>query len=408
MYTKYKATCENLKDFSMEFVSTLPNAQAKIRYLFRYFCLLVKAWKGRREHRDKGFVPGLFDPGHEAQFAIIEREIVLVEDLLSQLYEEILRKAAKKTMTQDVSDVVDKTIETSTETEIIAKVQKFKKQREDDAVMVERALKKYMDDNKKYFQECERLQKVCYKNILRWCNGASEDYEKLFSFYQIVGRLHTIGYFVMDYKPEKCCCGNCPEFAWYDVRMTCSCFEHFDGMRDFLADFHIDRLTNLLSSLQNNEALIEIARDFNALWKKYEVDLIDEIDVFLNWDVKLDRMCVKTIHDKEFEEDGKKIQFTDLLIHSEMDKKCQRFGDSEKELTNSIIQKWRSQSMFVRYLNGERTDLRHENLEQVRIMDAMLHVATWVVDWDMQLTPQEEALVRTKRWRKGLKFSASS
>jgi hypothetical protein len=44
------------------------------------------------------------------------------------------------------------------------------------------------------------------------------------------------------------------------------------------------------------------------------------------------------------------------------------------------------------------------NLVFVSLGDAMRRIDDWVVDWDMDLTEEEIALVRTEEWRAGLTF----
>ena len=44
------------------------------------------------------------------------------------------------------------------------------------------------------------------------------------------------------------------------------------------------------------------------------------------------------------------------------------------------------------------------NLEFVSLREAMQHVHDWKVDWDMELTKEERALVLTPAWRENLVF----
>ena len=72
-----------------------------------------------------------------------------------------------------------------------------------------------------------------------------------------------------------------------------------------------------------------------------------------------------------------------------------------ERLTKSIFEKWRKQEYFVRFVNGNTLDCRRENLETVLLTDALIdHIDDWKVDWDMDLTSTEVALVRDPAWRK--------
>ena len=74
------------------------------------------------------------------------------------------------------------------------------------------------------------------------------------------------------------------------------------------------------------------------------------------------------------------------------------------KMTTSIMKKWNDQGSFIRFLDGNPTNVALTNLECVSIEEAMKHVDDWKVDWDMNLTDKEIALVRTSKWRDGLYF----
>jgi len=72
-------------------------------------------------------------------------------------------------------------------------------------------------------------------------------------------------------------------------------------------------------------------------------------------------------------------------------------------LTTSLLRKWHEQGFrFVRFKNGCKLDLRRANLEWVNLVQLILHFDDWVADWDLNLTPGEEQLVRSKAWRDDL------
>lgn len=73
------------------------------------------------------------------------------------------------------------------------------------------------------------------------------------------------------------------------------------------------------------------------------------------------------------------------------------------KLTSSIIKKWNKQGFFIRFINGNKLDCRRDNLEQVSIIDSMIHINEWVVDWDLNLTCKEKLFVKNNlEFRKGL------
>ena len=73
------------------------------------------------------------------------------------------------------------------------------------------------------------------------------------------------------------------------------------------------------------------------------------------------------------------------------------------DLTNSIINKWRQQGKFIRFIDGNTANCSVKNLTYISLKDAMSDL-NLKVDWDMYLTQEEIKLVRNDQWRNGLKF----
>ena len=78
--------------------------------------------------------------------------------------------------------------------------------------------------------------------------------------------------------------------------------------------------------------------------------------------------------------------------------------DNEKdELTGSILRKWQNQGYsFIRFRDANPSNCSVSNLMLVSLQQAMEHIEDWVVDWDMNLTPEEIAVVCDPEWRAGL------
>ena len=70
--------------------------------------------------------------------------------------------------------------------------------------------------------------------------------------------------------------------------------------------------------------------------------------------------------------------------------------------TSSILNKWRAQATFIRFLDGDTQNCAFSNLCAVSLKDAMEHVHDWKVDWDRQLSPEERELVVDDAWRSRL------
>ena len=72
--------------------------------------------------------------------------------------------------------------------------------------------------------------------------------------------------------------------------------------------------------------------------------------------------------------------------------------------TNSIIEKWREQKHFIRFLDGNKKNCAASNLQYVSLPEAMQNFDAWTFDWDMLLTKKEQRIVMNPQWREGLIF----
>jgi hypothetical protein len=73
-------------------------------------------------------------------------------------------------------------------------------------------------------------------------------------------------------------------------------------------------------------------------------------------------------------------------------------------LTKSILRKWRSQGVFYRFLDYDKSNTSAKNLKQVTLKEALAHINDWVCDWDLELTDPEVALVHSSLWRSQVIF----
>ena len=70
--------------------------------------------------------------------------------------------------------------------------------------------------------------------------------------------------------------------------------------------------------------------------------------------------------------------------------------------TNSILNKWKAQGNFIRFLDGNTQNCDVDNLKYLSFKEGMEHFDEWVFDWDINLTKQEKAHVINREWRNGL------
>ncbi len=77
-----------------------------------------------------------------------------------------------------------------------------------------------------------------------------------------------------------------------------------------------------------------------------------------------------------------------------------------QNITTSILNKWRLQNTFIRFIDENSSNCSVTNLQYVSLEDAMKNI-TWKVDWDMNLTKAERKLVMDVKWRNGLTFNSN-
>jgi hypothetical protein len=94
------------------------------------------------------------------------------------------------------------------------------------------------------------------------------------------------------------------------------------------------------------------------------------------------------------------IEVGGLYVSNDDDEKKESYD--EEQLTDSILSKWQNQDRFIRILDGNTNNCSIYNLCQVSLDDAMDHIDEWKVNWDMDLTRREIALVKDPVWRAGL------
>lgn len=76
---------------------------------------------------------------------------------------------------------------------------------------------------------------------------------------------------------------------------------------------------------------------------------------------------------------------------------------STQTLTESILKKWSGTGFFVRFTDGDKTNVCAANLVWVSLKGTFCH-PEYVTDRDFQLTSEELRLVQDKVWVQGLTF----
>ena len=63
-------------------------------------------------------------------------------------------------------------------------------------------------------------------------------------------------------------------------------------------------------------------------------------------------------------------------------------------MMNEILDIWRAQQHFIRFVDGNKSNCSITNLEWCKPAAAMRNINHWAVDWDMNLTAEQIEFVR--------------
>ncbi len=298
LYEKYKKTCTKLEVYSIEACAKLATRQERLRYLNTFYCLLIRCYYGRKQHRDYGFVPILFDQGHDEQFKIILNTIGAVEAELTKIYAAAMVQSLDKNFEMDaLKERSDCDLEGKM---LVKRMHAFKKQRTRDTIIVNGVLNKYMNENRKHERQSAANINVCIDTLSSLSKG-SKDYTRLFGLQRIIGRLYTIGYLssTAPYKPSKCQCGDCSEYQEFPIDLFCDCMHNHENMRDHLKQMHFETVATFRKLLENYRAVIKpISQDFNNMWQLFGHMLTyEEVHPYLTWDDDAKRLVLRATFD---------------------------------------------------------------------------------------------------------------
>lgn len=330
LYNKYKTICDELDLYSVDRVKFHKTIPEKIKYLHKYYCLCIRAYKGRRTHRDFAFVPELRHDGHETQFNIITQKITEVEDKLRELYDEL--QIEPVTLEKKDREPIQITME---------KVKRFKKKRINDGKLTDTLLDKYIRENEKIKDNTLKVINRCIDLLTLFCPVISDHfkYPQLFGIYHLLSKIDKMGYFSSEYKHD--------EYYFYTVNISCRCIANHTNMQDFLCTIPIDSLKVFYQTInQNVKKIKNVCVDYNNIWKQHGIEIMN-MNLHMVWDPAFNRLCLK-IDDQIGLTSGRRhfVQNCELVKPN-----------------------WHSQDTFLTFINSHTTKLR-----VMSIQDAMKHM----------------------------------
>ena len=281
LYNKYKQICNKVDTYSLD--KTFKTVPETIKYLSKYYTLCIEAYKGRMKHRDYAFVPELRDYGHEKQFQILMNKIDLIEDRLFELYDQ---------WTSFQQEEKEETEPPKEMSNMINKVNNFKKKRIDDSKATDIVIDKYIRENRKINDKKNKLIDRCINLLSSFC--CDSEYIKSFGLYNLLGKLFRIGYFTPNYVHPKCDCRSCNEYGYISLDIFCSCAENYENMKDFLCELLPVSLESFHRVMdQNRKKIKNICIDYNDIWNEIGEDIMNE-NIILIWDPAFNRLRIKT------------------------------------------------------------------------------------------------------------------
>ncbi len=307
LYQQYKQICLKLDNYDIKKIH-LFSTHDKMTYLHEYYCLLIRAYKGREKHKTYAFVPTLFDKGHEEQFKILKRKIENVEKELANISQQITKQINTNSQ-NPINDFVKTDDNTNNfEIFIMKEVENFKKKRIADDKLLNMELKKYIQQNKNYEKKNNKNINYCLDSMVSLCK--SQDYIKLAGLYCLVGTLYKINYFKPNFNPPQCDCGDtCDDFLAVRIKKSCSCSSCFSTMREFFSHKNENDIAILRQVLEKHrERIKHVCHSYNQLWKHYEYELFcNDTELFFLWNENLQELYLHV----QFQEDNYETDYSD-------------------------------------------------------------------------------------------------
>lgn len=291
LYKNYKNVCKTA--YSLDIDKNFVDINEHLDYLRNCYKWLTEAYESRLEHRRLGFVPSFWDKGHDLQFEIIMKKVEKCEDLILS---ESLRKEFSPTV---VKQYPQKKSPLQKSRQI---VKEFKEKRKKDKESDMQEVEKYIEENKKYKLQVEKLSGLCSKVLDRYFIGTDfDDSEKvllkIYIFY-ICRTLYSCDYIteegVNKYKPSRCNhCHGCGNYLVEEVKKICNCALKYKTFENFLGMMMVELLKTFYAvMLKSYDIFKPIFDDLVKLYKIYDSYILIKYPCVLDWDKTKNRLVL--------------------------------------------------------------------------------------------------------------------
>lgn len=272
LYLDYKKICDVAYSFDIN--KSIENVNHRIKYLFKCYMWLNKAYDARFKHRQYSYTPECYDEGHNLQFSLIKDKIKNCEDNLSRLYQD------KNRENKQISDEIDDSEE---DNQIIEKIENCRKTRTRLQTNENKLIETYIRENRLLIDRKRKLIDLFVTNVKKLFRDKIElNCENIFLFcvslQNLIFDLFDLNYFDENFEPVKCECDECSEYIKYKTHLSCSCiFQHNSIIRYF--NLATEKTLMFLNQLiiKNSDKIKPITDDLLTFYKTF-----DDQFIFLN------------------------------------------------------------------------------------------------------------------------------
>lgn len=306
LYLKYK-NFSNYID-TMNIHKHFDNINKKINHVLNCYIMLNNAFDARLKHRKYAFVPECYDSGHDYQFIKLKEQITECEYLLDELYEQDNENTSESSSSLSGEDNQNTlVIYKNGKSKRITELRLYREQQERD---IESSVSKYIEDNKIILQRRSMLAYNISTCINKLYEGIDDNddihlFVKWVTLFHLAWKLQEIGYFLKDFKPDRCKDITCGCYVPYNVGLACGCIYDNNNVEKYanLSDENTLKLFYEILLL-NKEKILPLIHDVVALYHKLGGSVL-ALKAHLVWNVEQKRLVLEPNTEKEPEKVSK-------------------------------------------------------------------------------------------------------
>lgn len=299
LYNKYKKLSDLVDTLDLN--KSFDNVDDHIEYINQVYILLNKTYTARSKHRNYAFVPECRDVGHDYQFVKLQKLLGECELILAKLYtSKALEASNASNASEDSEDSEDLPPEpiNNTKNNIAQKIREYRQHRKDAEKATDDFIIKYNKDN----EEILHRRHILITYIVKFIDELFEPYDpkhrlcirtKSIIMYNLTRELYTIGYFMKNFKPDRCEDRNCRCYIPYDLKLACHCALNTNTIVAYYNLSSESVLKLFYKTLLINKTKIEpLIPDIMALYDEYNSDDVMFAKVHLVWNIKFKRLML--------------------------------------------------------------------------------------------------------------------